>query len=154
MSLKMCIRDRDTVLHIELQTKQNTSCQKTHKQLNKFGLPGVYNLNCSGCNKLYIGQTGRSFKQRYIEHIKALHSTTESTFGNHLTEAGHTFTNINNNMETCTHKKVKNQTQKQTFLNKQKYTVQTHRNNILNEQTQFRSHILFEHITQHTHNDL
>ena len=26
-------------------------------------------------------------------------------------------------------------------------------NNILSEQTQFKSHILFEHITQHTHNN-
>ena len=61
----------------------------------KFGLPGVYKLNCSGCYKFYIGQTGCSFKQRY-EHIKALHSTTKFTFANLLVEADHTYTNINN----------------------------------------------------------
>ena len=46
-----------------------------------------------------IGQTGRSFKQRYIEHTKALHTTTESTFANHLIEAIHTYKNIDNNMD-------------------------------------------------------
>ena len=37
-------------------------------------------------------------QQRYIEHTKALHSTTESTFANHLIEANHTYKNIDNNM--------------------------------------------------------
>ena len=71
----------------------------THKAQNKFDLPGVYKLNCSNCNKFYIGQTGRCFKQRYIEHTKGLHSTTESTFANHLIEPNHTYTNINSNMD-------------------------------------------------------
>ena len=30
--------------------------------------------------------------------------------------------------------------------------TKTHKNDILNEQTQFKSHALFEHITPHTHN--
>ena len=30
--------------------------------------------------------------------------------------------------------------------------TKTHKNDILNKQTQFKSHILFEHITLHTHN--
>ena len=68
-------------MHTEPQTKQNT-----HKRQNKFGLPGVYELNCSECNKFYTGQTGRSFKQRDIEHIKKLHSITESIFVNLLIE--------------------------------------------------------------------
>ena len=29
----------------------------THKAQNKFDLPGVYKLNCSDCNKFYIGRT-------------------------------------------------------------------------------------------------
>ena len=36
--------------------------------------------------------------RRYIEHTKALHTTTESTFANHLIEANHTYKNIDNNM--------------------------------------------------------
>ena len=37
--------------------------------------------------------------RRYIKHIKALHSTTKSIFGKHLSEADHTYTNINSNTE-------------------------------------------------------
>ena len=59
---------------------EHTLSKRMPKAQNKFDLPGVYKLNCSNCNKFYIGQTGRSFKQRYIEHTKALHTTTESTF--------------------------------------------------------------------------
>ena len=44
-------------------------------------------------------RTGRSFKLRYIEHTKALHSTTESTFANYLIEANHTYKNIDTNMD-------------------------------------------------------
>ena len=77
---------------------EHTLSKHTHKAQNKFDLPGVYKLNCLNCNKFYIGQTGRSFKQRYIEHTEALHTTTESTFANHLIEANHTYKNIDNNM--------------------------------------------------------
>ena len=80
----MCIRDRS---------------KNTHKEQNKFDLLDVYKLNCSDCNKFYIGQTGHCFKQRYIEHANALHFTTESTFANHLIGANHTYTNINCNMD-------------------------------------------------------
>ena len=68
------------------------------KAHNKFDLPGLYKLNCSNFSKFYIGQTGRSFKQRYIEHTKPLHTATESKFANHLIEANHTYKNIDNNM--------------------------------------------------------
>lgn len=37
-------------------------------------------LNCLHCNKFYFEQKGCSFKPRYSEHMKALHSSTKSTF--------------------------------------------------------------------------
>ena len=79
--------------------QEHTLSKHTHKAQNKFDLPGVYKLNCSDCNKFYIGQTGSCFKHRYIEHTKALPSSTESTFANHLIGANHTYTNIENNMD-------------------------------------------------------
>ena len=33
---------------------------------------GVYKLNCNDCDAIYIGQTGRSFKKRHIEHEASL----------------------------------------------------------------------------------
>ena len=89
----MCIRDRYRIKYRTRNKTEHTLSKNRHKEQNKFDLPGVYKLNCSGCNKFYIGQTGRSLKQRYIEHTKALQSSTESTFANH------TYTNINTNME-------------------------------------------------------
>ena len=127
-----------------------TLSKHTHKAQNKFDLPGVYKLNWSDCNKFYIDQTGRSFKQRYIEHTKALNSTTESTFANHLIEAIHTYKNIDNNMNIL-HVHIKGRkldTLEQLEIYKH---TKTNKNDILNEQTQFKSHALFEHITPHTH---
>lgn len=52
---------------------------------------GVYKLNCNSCNACYIGQTGRSFKQRISEHKSSFkNKKSNSTFANHLLETGHT----------------------------------------------------------------
>ena len=98
-------------------------------------------------DRCYIGQTGRSFKQRHIEHTKALHSTTESTFANHLIEANHTYKNIDNNMNILhVHTKGRKlDTLEQLEISKH---MKTNKNDILNEQTQFKSDALFEHITR------
>jgi hypothetical protein len=37
--------------------------------IDKFSRSGVYKLKCKGYEKVYIGQTGRSFTARYAEHI-------------------------------------------------------------------------------------
>ena len=33
-------------------------------------IPGVYKINCGGCDKLYIGETGRNLSIRVKEHKK------------------------------------------------------------------------------------
>lgn len=38
---------------------------------SKFEKSGVYKLNCSECNSIYIGQTGRNFKTRYLDHNRS-----------------------------------------------------------------------------------
>lgn len=55
-------------------------------------LPGIYKMNCSQCDKFYIGQTEHIFKQRYNEHMKAWHFTIEYTFASHLIEINYTYT--------------------------------------------------------------
>ena len=112
-----------------------------------------YKLHCSNCNKFYIGQTGRSFKQRYIEHTKALHTTTESTFANHLIEENHTYKNSDSNMNILhVHTKGRKlNTVEQLEIYKH---TKTNKNDILNEQTQFKSHALFVHISPRTHTQL
>lgn len=62
---------------------------------------GIYKLNCSVCPKFYIGQTGRSFKIRYREHMDALRlkNLNKSTFATHMAEHGETELNIEENLK-------------------------------------------------------
>ena len=74
----------------------------THKttNTNKYNMTGVYKLKCSTCPNFYIGQTGRSFPIRYKEHINALTKPhMNSSFADHLLITGHTYNNIEHNME-------------------------------------------------------
>ena len=82
----------------------------------------------------------------YLEHIKALHNNTESTFANHLIETNHTYKNIDTNMELLHVHAKGHKLDTLEQLEIYKHTI-THNNNILNEQTQYKSNILFEHIT-------
>ena len=61
---------------------------------------GVYKLKWDDCPKYYIGQTGRSFKTRYTEHIKALlQQLIKSNFAEHIFNTHHSFTDIETNLE-------------------------------------------------------
>lgn len=64
---------------------------------------GIYKLNCNDCNKYYIGQTGRSFKCRFQEHIQALKSNNttsmKSSFAEHLLTTNHSYTSMQSNMK-------------------------------------------------------
>ena len=53
---------------------------------------GVYKLSCGSCPKVYVGQTGRTFKKRLSEHKHSfVYKKTDSTFANHLLEEQHSF---------------------------------------------------------------
>ena len=52
--------------------KRHLTNKTTHTIHEKHISTGVYKLKCNDCPNYYIGQTGRSFKTRYTEHIKAL----------------------------------------------------------------------------------
>lgn len=52
---------------------------------------GVYQLDCIDCNVVYIGQTGRNFKERMNEHRRAVgNENCNSAFSEHLHTSGHT----------------------------------------------------------------
>lgn len=53
---------------------------------------GVYKLTCGSCPKVYIGQTGRNFNKRHLEHKNSyVKNKTDSTYANHLLEEKHSF---------------------------------------------------------------
>ena len=69
---------------------------------DKFERSGIYKINCTDCDKFYIGQTGRTFKKRYSEHIQAIKSnnktTQKSSFAEHILENNHSYKNIEDNL--------------------------------------------------------
>ena len=82
--------------------------------------------------------------QQFTEHIKALHSTTEYTFANHLVVAVHTHKHQKKKIEILhLHAKA----QKLDILDQLETHKHLRENNILIEQAQFKSQILFKHTT-------
>jgi hypothetical protein len=52
------------------------------------------------CPLIYIGQTGRTFKTRYKEHIQAIKSNNDNSgYSNHMLNTGHTYGNIADTMK-------------------------------------------------------
>jgi predicted GIY-YIG superfamily endonuclease len=53
---------------------------------------GVYMLSCGDCDKVYLGETGRQFFQRFREHKRGEGEvTTNSLYARHFLEEGHKF---------------------------------------------------------------
>jgi hypothetical protein len=55
------------------------------------------------CPLKYVGQTGRTFKTRYKEHIHDIRSNKGNTgYSNHILNAGHTYGTMQDTMEIIT----------------------------------------------------
>lgn len=68
------------------------------EEVDVFSKSGVYRICCSDCDLMYIGQTGRSFKERYNEHT-ALKAVKHSAFKEHLRTSNHTVSCIKDNLQ-------------------------------------------------------
>ena len=107
---------------------------------------GVYKLKCNDCPNYYIGQTGRYFKTRYTEYIKALtQPLIKSNFAEHIFNTHHTHTVIETN------RKILHILPKGPKLNTTvQYEICKHYKqsptNILNDQIHYKSHTLFDTI--------
>lgn len=91
-------------LNIAFRTNNKIGQQLGKHNFNiydKFENSGVYKLTCTeqGCNKNYVGQSGRSIKTRFKEHINSVKHGRPSAFGTHAFEADHKFNNIENTLE-------------------------------------------------------
>jgi len=68
--------------------------------LDKYSRSGAYKLTCPDCNKAYVGQTGRSFTQRFKEHKNAFRSNINtSNYAKHALEHSHPFGPIHETMQ-------------------------------------------------------
>ena len=86
----MCIRDSTNLIpqiiknqfkkyNITVTFKTNNNIQnvlRTKRNKNPETCSGIYKIVCDDCDKFYIGQTGRGFKDRYIAvsytHLRCL----------------------------------------------------------------------------------
>jgi hypothetical protein len=57
-------------------------------------------LKCNGCPKTYVGQTGRTFRTRFKEHIHDIrNSRHHSKYAQHILDTGHECGTIDQTME-------------------------------------------------------
>jgi len=89
--LKIALRTRNTI--------QKRLMQK-HMTPDKYTRSGAYKLTCPGCDKAYVGQTGRSFNERYKEHKHPFKTNSHSSnYAKHILEQLHTFGPIGQTMQ-------------------------------------------------------
>ena len=62
---------KNTNLNTAFQTG-NTICNQIYNRLpqNKMNASGIYRLQCTICNKSYVGQTARSIEIRHRKHVR------------------------------------------------------------------------------------
>jgi hypothetical protein len=90
-SLKIALRTNNTVLKL-LMPK--------HLTPDKCTRSGACKLTCLDCNKVYVGQTRRSFTERFNEQKHAFKTNSHtSNYAKHILEHSHSFGHIQNKME-------------------------------------------------------
>ena len=74
--------------------------QRSTPRKNKFDCSGVGQLTCPDCKMKYVGQTGRSFPQGFLNTFTDFkYATQKSRCAQHLLEKGHSIGPIDNIME-------------------------------------------------------
>jgi hypothetical protein len=83
-------------------TVQNHLCylKEPNHRKDPYHNSGIYQLTCKECNQKYIGQTGRTFKTRYNEHIDAIKSNkSTSKYAEHILDNQHSYWTIHDTMD-------------------------------------------------------
>lgn len=134
-NIKVSFKTNNKLLDL-IRTKRNT--QLTEKT-------GIYKITCSDCECFYVGQTGRGFKKRYVEHLPKRNSVGTSCFARHLVNEGHSYKDFESNLEPlhlCRKGKYMN-TLEEYEIYRAYHDTET-RKYLLNEQLQFRANPLYE----------
>jgi len=108
-------------------------------------------MNCGSCDSFYIGQTGRSFRTRRNEHLKALNrDPPNSNYAEHLLETNHKYSNEAELEILHVAKKSKKLDCMEGYFI---YCNQkTHPNKLLNKQLNFNSNPLYEEVMKYRDN--
>jgi hypothetical protein len=93
---------KNTEVKVAFNTKNTLKNRLRSKNAtpNKLETSGIYRLNCGECPKVYIGQTGRTFRTRFKEHIREIKYNGEnSKFALHIQNTGHKCANIDETLD-------------------------------------------------------
>jgi hypothetical protein len=110
---------------------------------DKFDGSGVYKIHCNECPKYYIGQTGRSFRTRFKEHLPKNTSAQKSNYADHLIESGHNYKSLEDNLQIL--HKCKKSSLMSTLENYEIYkAVKSEANILLNDKINSQANSLFD----------
>ena len=86
------LRKRDLNIAFKTNNSLGKHIKNNKSKVNKLYKSGVYKLKCGTCPKVYVGQTGRTFKQRIYEHKRSfLKNKKDSNYAIHLINEKHIF---------------------------------------------------------------
>lgn len=127
----------------------NTIHKNLHQQNNIDEIDcGIYKLKCDECPKFYIGQTGRSFKQRFDEHTREVKNTNintimKSKYAQHLHQEKHSYTDIDTNLQI-----IQKMHKGRNMDRREEYEIYKERNNseLLNDKIFTRTNKLFDYL--------
>ncbi len=89
----------------------------------------------------YIGQTGRSFQDRYKEHIRAITTNAHSNFAEHIIDKNHKYSDMENDLEIL-------------HICNKGTSMTTLENYEIYKSTKFNQHLLFNEKLTNTNNPL
>jgi hypothetical protein len=70
------------------------------KPTDVYNLSGVYQMLCKECPLKYVGQTGRTFRIRYNEHIREIKTNGKSSkFAQYILYTTHNYDTIDKTMK-------------------------------------------------------
>lgn len=104
---------------------------------------GVYKISCDDCPKFYIGQTTRSFKTRFKEHLPTKKSKTRSAYAAHLIDNNHNYTDFQKNVNILN---INNKKGRMLDCLEEFHiykAMKTEPHNVLNEQVSFKSNAIY-----------
>jgi hypothetical protein len=142
---------KHTEVQIAFKTRNTIGnlLKETH-DLNTFEQAGIYRLKCMDCQKVYIGQTGRTLNTRYKEHIRSIrYNRKDSGYATHILNNIHRYGKIEDIMERI------DKARKGRIMNiKENFQIYIHKKqNILIEEqragTEDYTHILFDTAMTH-----
>lgn len=93
---------RNTNIKIAYKTHNTLKRHLVHKppETDTYNKSGVYMLKCKECPLKYVGQTGRTFKIRFNEHMHDIkYNKYNSKYAQHILDTGHQYGTINQTMD-------------------------------------------------------